>query len=421
MTKVSIVIPVYNVEKYLPDCLDSVLGQTLQEIEVICIDDASPDGSPAILDDYAEKDHRLQVIHLAENHMQGYGRNRGLERASGKYVYFLDSDDMIVPTAMEELYEQAETEQLDGIIFDSQVLYEREELAKRHASYPAIRTGNYEDKVITGQELFDAFCRQNEWNVYVQRQFWNRTYLQANGICFPEGIEHEDELFSFEALLLAKRARYMRKAWFIRRYRDNSVMTREAKPKDFHGYFINYCRMIRLVTEKGIHCFASDDCIAHMYECMQLFYPVFLNQEDPDRWFDGAEEKENYLFYKYLLQSELITKEKSKSFWERLRNYSSIRIYGAGKVAQSVFIRLNKEGFFVESFIVTSKDGNPQRVHGMPVYGIDEVKPEDGGIILVAMSKGYHAEVAKLLEKKHFKYYLYAQNHMEGPFGGDAR
>ena len=102
MPRVSVVIPVYKVEKYLPACLDSVLSQSLQDIEVICIDDASPDRCPEMLDEYAGKDARVRVLHLPENHQQGYGRNRGTEMAKGKYVYFLDSDDMITPEAMEE-------------------------------------------------------------------------------------------------------------------------------------------------------------------------------------------------------------------------------------------------------------------------------------------------------------------------------
>ena len=125
MIKVSVIIPVYNVEAFLPDCLDSVLSQTLKEIEVICIDDASPDDCGRILDDYAAKDNRMKVFHLDQNHRQGYGRNLGLKNAAGEYVYFLDSDDMIVPEAMEELYEIAKKDNLDAIFFDTQTIFKK--------------------------------------------------------------------------------------------------------------------------------------------------------------------------------------------------------------------------------------------------------------------------------------------------------
>ena len=190
MTKVTVIVPVYNVEKYLPACLDSVLGQSLRELECICIDDASPDRCGEILDEYAARDERVRVLHLPENHMQGYGRNRGLEMARGKYVYFLDSDDMITPKAMEELYALAERDSLDGIYFDSQVLLESEELAAYAESYIAMRRGAYPDQVMSGQELMELFMKNKEWMVYVQRQFWRRDFLLRNEIFSPERTEH---------------------------------------------------------------------------------------------------------------------------------------------------------------------------------------------------------------------------------------
>ena len=182
MIKVSIVIPVYKVEKYLPACLDSVLNQTLQDIEVICIDDASPDRCPKILDGYAARDPRVRVLHLPENHQQGYGRNRGTEMARGKYIYFLDSDDMIVPEAMEELYNFAERDQLDSIYFDSQVIFESKELENKNETYFGGRRGKYEDKVYSGRELFELFIEQRDWNCYVQRTFWKKEFLLGNEV-----------------------------------------------------------------------------------------------------------------------------------------------------------------------------------------------------------------------------------------------
>ena len=200
MVKVSVVIPVYNVEKYLPACLDSVLSQSLREIEVICIDDKSPDRCGQILDDYAARDQRVQVIHLSENRRQGYGRNRGLDQAVGKYIYFLDSDDMITPTALEELYELSERDKLRAVFFDSQVIYDSEALAKRYASYPAMRQGSYPDAVLSGPALFDLFMKQDEWTCYVQRQFWDLDFIRRNGIRFPDYRWGEDRLFVFDCL-----------------------------------------------------------------------------------------------------------------------------------------------------------------------------------------------------------------------------
>ena len=93
--KTSVIIPVYNTEDYLEECLDSVLAQTQREIEVILVDDGSTDSCPEIEHRYAERDPRVRVI-MQENQRQGAARNRGLEQARGKYVYFMDSDDLII-------------------------------------------------------------------------------------------------------------------------------------------------------------------------------------------------------------------------------------------------------------------------------------------------------------------------------------
>lgn len=109
---VSIIIPVYNVEAFLRRSLDSVLGQTLHDIEIIIVDDGSPDSSPAICDEYAARDSRIKVIHK-KNAGLGYARNSGIEIATGEYLAFLDSDDYLESTALERLYKLAKEHSLD--------------------------------------------------------------------------------------------------------------------------------------------------------------------------------------------------------------------------------------------------------------------------------------------------------------------
>ncbi|MBS7046628.1 MAG: glycosyltransferase family 2 protein, partial [Eubacterium sp.] len=106
MPKISIIVPVCNVEKYLSKCLDSIVNQTLKEIEIICIDDGSTDDSGAILDSYSQKDSRIKVIHKKNS---GYGNsmNVGMDCAEGEYIGIVESDDCILPEMYEELYKAA--------------------------------------------------------------------------------------------------------------------------------------------------------------------------------------------------------------------------------------------------------------------------------------------------------------------------
>ncbi len=437
MCKVSVIIPVYNVEKWLGACLDSVLAQTLTELEVICVDDASPDGSGAIMDAYAARDRRIRNIHLAENHMQGYARNRGLKASRGKYVYFLDSDDMIEPDAMETLYAAAEKESLDAVFFDSRMLVEDPEIARTRYYYEPARHGRYEDDVYTGPELYRAFWRQGDWNVYVQRTFWRRDFLLENGLFFPEPhIEHEDELFVFEAILTAQRARYLRRDLFIYRIRANSVMTRGSHPKDFFGYFVIFHRIVDFLRSHGLQ--HDDECVGnavHIYEVMMNHYPTFMQDPDPEGWFSGRDDEALFTFFcwtqaaretlrrRYSGQesqpSPLVATphEEPEDLWTPVRSFRKLYLYGAGRMAEAAFRRLLLGGLVIEGFIVTDKQGNPDRLHGFPVYAADELELPGDAAVIVALHRALHEEISRALTARGWRHFLYANANLTTPDG----
>lgn len=114
---ISVIVPVYNVEKYLPQCLDSILGQTYEALELILVDDGSPDNCGAICDEYARKDSRIRVLHQ-ENRGQSVARNRGVAEARGDWICFVDSDDFLHPQTLELLYQAAQEENCDISLCD---------------------------------------------------------------------------------------------------------------------------------------------------------------------------------------------------------------------------------------------------------------------------------------------------------------
>ncbi|MFQ8813155.1 MAG: glycosyltransferase family 2 protein [Gallintestinimicrobium sp.] len=117
---VSIIVPVYNVERYIKRCVDSLQGQTLQNIEIILVDDGSKDNSGRLCDEFAQQDPRIHVIHK-QNAGQGLARNDGLNIAKGRYVLFIDSDDFIEPDTCEMLSDRMEREQADLCSFGYQI------------------------------------------------------------------------------------------------------------------------------------------------------------------------------------------------------------------------------------------------------------------------------------------------------------
>ena len=125
MIKTSVIIPVYNTEKYLVECLESVLNQSQKELEIIAVDDGSTDHSLDILYQYQKVYKNLQV-YSQKNSRQGTARNNGLQYAKGEYIYFLDSDDTIDPETLEDCYRQAKEKNLDIVLFDSKVIIEGE-------------------------------------------------------------------------------------------------------------------------------------------------------------------------------------------------------------------------------------------------------------------------------------------------------
>ena len=410
MSKVSVIIPVYNVEAYLRDCLDSVLRQTLREIEIICVDDASPDGCPAILDSYASSDGRVTAVHLKENRGQGYGRNLGLSMASGEYVYFLDSDDMIEPESMEALYRKAEEEKLDGIFFDSQAVFESEALAKRYASYPAGRRGEYPDGPVSGMVLFEKFIEQQEWTCYVQRQFWNRAFLIREGIRNPVRVEHEDEVFAFQAILAAERVRYWKKSFFIRRYRGDSVMTSPPAPKNFYGYFMDGCYMDRFARERGLHSTAIDRNLARIYEKIVRYYRDLAPEYDLESLFQTEEEKHLYWFFQMSQKAWMHYGMLSDRLKERARESRYLYIYGAGVLADQVFTALAMQGFVIEGFLVTSEEGNPAALHGRPVLPLSGAGiPAEGTLVIEAVTEGYREEISRDLSGAGWPYIYYRE------------
>lgn len=112
---VSVIIPVYNVEEYLQECLDSVLTQSYSNIEIICVDDCGTDGSMHIVEDFSRKDRRIKIIHHEHNKGLGPARNTGMEEASGEYILFLDSDDMLYPDSLQQLVDNAQKTKADVV------------------------------------------------------------------------------------------------------------------------------------------------------------------------------------------------------------------------------------------------------------------------------------------------------------------
>ncbi len=401
--KVSVIIPVYNTEKYLPDCLDSVLNQTLRDVEVIGVNDCSPDRCGEILDEYASRDDRVKPIHLPENRRQGFARNRGMEQATGKYLYFLDSDDTIEPETLEELSSLADKDHLDAVFFDSKERYESEELKKAHVPPFSLRQGKYRDEVVSGIELMEAFLRQNEWTSYPQRIFWRKEFLEQNNIRNIEGSEHEDEFFAFAGALTAKRVRYVRKQYFTLRIRPNSVMTSPKMPKNFHGYLMNIYQMNEFIAERGLYSYGAEADVANMYNCAVSLYEMLKDRFNLEESFVKEPDKTIYRYFMSHLRLECGENglySINPEALEEIRKYRIAYVYGVGSLGRTTCEMLERNNVLIGGFLTNESEAAPSVVMGRSVLRLDEMEIPDDAVVIVATKPTVWEEIHALLENR---------------------
>lgn len=213
MELVSVIVPVYNVEKYLARCIQSVCGQSYQGLEIILVDDGSKDKSGVICDEYAERDGRIKVIHK-ENGGLGDARNAGVEKAEGKYLLFVDSDDRIHENLVRNTVETAEKNQADMVIFDYIGEEENGNLTDRF-TFPF--SANRVIEVAEEKELIMRSC--SAVNKLIRRELW-----KESGFQFPKGRYYEDLATIPKVMTKTKKIVYLPEVYYYYLMRDGSIM-----------------------------------------------------------------------------------------------------------------------------------------------------------------------------------------------------
>lgn len=247
-TKISVILPVYNVEKYLRQCLDTIIGQTLKEIEILCVDDGSTDNSAKILEEYAQKDQRVKVF-TQKNAGAGAARNLGLRHASGKYLSFLDSDDFFEPDMLEEAYEQAERYEAEMVVFRSnQYLTEKDEYKETPWT-------------LRKQELppYAPFGRRqmtdNIFKVFVGWA-WDKLFLKSfideKNITFQEQRTSNDLFFVFSAVATARKIAIVDKVLAHQR-RDAKDSLSKTREKSWNCFYVALTALRERLKQEGLY------------------------------------------------------------------------------------------------------------------------------------------------------------------------
>ncbi len=244
----SVIVPVYNTELFLAECLDSVLMQTGLALEVICVDDGSTDGSSALLDHYAARDERVIVVRQ-ENSGLSAARNAGIDAATGRYVCFLDSDDYWRADDVSSLVEHADRQVLDMYAFDALALREAgvsERLWRRYTHYYERGAGYTETQ--SGLDLLARLVESRDYRASVCLYLVRRSVLEREQLRFYPGITHEDNLFTFNLMRAAERVAHTPTALYARRVRKGSIITEGTRLSSARGYLISFVTMLRSIS-----------------------------------------------------------------------------------------------------------------------------------------------------------------------------
>ena len=299
MIRVSVVIPVYNVSAYLRRCLDSVLAQTLREIEIICVDDASTDDSPAILREYAAKDARVRVVRQ-DNAGAGAARNRGMDLAQGEYLSFLDSDDFFEPDMLEKAYDLAVRDRDDIVVFGSDQYRQKdtagaEETAADEGEFVPVSWTIRRENIPAAQPFSFREINGNVFRTFVGwawDKLFRRQFVLDHEIRYQVQRTTNDMLFVYTALVLAERISILDEV-MVHQRRDSKDSLSKTRENSWHCFYDALIALKNRLIQEGLYAKLTKHYINYslhftLWNYNTLAEPTksMLRQKLLDEWFD---------------------------------------------------------------------------------------------------------------------------------------
>ena len=435
MLKVSVLVPVYNVERYLSECMDSLVNQTLKDIEIICINDGSTDDSLNILQEYAKRDARIKII---DKNNAGYGHtmNIGIQEAQGEYIGILESDDFADANMFEVLYDVAAALEAD---FAKSNYWEY----KNHASafVRSLEDGPYQEVFTPRRDLLCSFIfKPTIWSAIYKRNF-----ILKNNIAFNEtpGASFQDTSFNFKVFACAERAVFVEDA-FVHYRQDNEASSVKRPDKvycvvdeyrksaeflatrpDLKGQLEYLLPALKWNTYQWNYRRISPD---FKYEFMEKMMDEFQNLWDsnaiyPSYWYckehlhdlmrivsakDVFLQKVHYAFQRKKLLLSALKYE--------MQHHEKIYLYGAGKIGREMASYLQAHDMDFDGFIVADAGKNPGTVLEKPVIAFDDIsgRKESNVLVLMTVKESTQREVLPVLRERGFANILAVSQEMRG-------
>lgn len=431
MVKVSVLVPVYNVEQYLEQCLNSILAQTLKDIEIICIDDGSTDMSGRILDKYEGKDDRIIVIHK-ENSGYGASMNIAIKRAVGKYIGIVESDDFIEPEMYEKLFYIAEELNLDCI--KSEYYSYTEKHGKQYVNAFSKCKCN---------EVFGAKDNLNKFTsrLSIWAALYNRRFLIDNEIYFLEtpGASYQDTSFAFKVRIAAERNYYLREAYLNYRL-DNEKSSVKSKGKVYAvcDEIAECRRYLCALGEEAYNFFApylAHEMVADYlwninrisYEYVEEFTSNIIceyKQEKEKGHIDfglfSEKEKEHFIEITEMPQ-KFVREHKQSSLFDECKNvdiyiqafkklisyYNNIYIYGAGILGNRLKKNINRLNHKASVQFLTTKIDLENDDKNMIMEITNKALDKNGLLIIAVASSEMGFDMMKRAKTEKFQNIVY--------------
>ena len=400
---ISVIVPVYNTEKYVERCIKSITEQSFTDIEVVCVDDASSDGSYKILERLAAADKRIGLHRNNTNHGAGYTKNKALDCAVGDYVCFVDSDDWMTEGALKFLHESAVIHNADDVFY---LNYGMTEGSDRLLSFVSTTWKKFpESDMYSGLQFLEAMLDNKCITIGAVHHFVRRSILQANGVSFSDVRLLDDFQFSCNLLVNAKKVLFVKKELYVYFHRNSGSISNTPKSITLANN-LTYLAMLEYQSMMAL----DDDFVRRvarklLRRCIAGIRNDVIELPKTERQYFMAEifAESKYSGVYFDLTKESIAK---------LRN-DTLYIFGAGNYAIDLYRQLWENGIDIEAFIVTRP--TRQQLAGKQILSITDFSVPQNATLIIGTSEKYYDEILKTEKVNWFsKVLLYSELTKQG-------
>lgn len=429
MALVSVIVPIYNVEKYLRQCISSILAQTMKDLEIICVNDGSTDNSLEILNKFASYDSRVKVI-SKQNSGYGDSMNIGIDNAEGEYIGIVESDDYILPDMFSSLFREAKEKDADVV----------------KSNYYSIseRAGRNYEEILSGipyHTIFSSNDYMKIWDIIpsIWSGLYKKDFLEKHKILFhtSAGASYQDISFWYKVLLSAKKIVCVPEAYLC--YRSDNENSSVKSPKKVFCIMDEF-RVIKkyikekhlefmlpiILKEQFIHYIGNYFRIDSLYqyaflermkeELKQDYESGYMNKslwteenwklmrhiiQEPDSYFESTniDYFNKYKYREYTVNHNLANVGAKKMIGDA----EEIIIYGAGMYGQRLLERFSDKSKIIGFAVTDLEDDTPKEIKGIPVFDIKDLRKDHvKAIVIVAMKKSTQLSVLELLKNYGF-------------------